>query len=212
MAQGTVRLAAVSGRTREERVRPMLPGGRSTGSKGCELGWSRDLRARIRQYLSFRIDPRSKFFPADHDADGTRMPGGRDPELRNSRFQWRSHAIAVAAIATVVCIGCKHRSENAHDAVYAEIEKNFISGDLSKASEQAQEAYRNFQSSDSEWASMFRIELAKVLIYQGKTGDALVLLELPLATHATIDAEVKRGIFLSISHARLPQLHQPAQT
>src|SRR6266851_2656246 len=93
MAEGTVRLATVGGRTREERVRPMLPGGRSTGSEGCELGWSRDLRARLRQYLSFRTDPRSRFFPADHDADRDGMYRRRNPELRHCRFKWISFSI-----------------------------------------------------------------------------------------------------------------------
>src|SRR5713226_6730084 len=107
MAEGTVRLAAVNGRTREERVRPMLPGGRSTGSKGCKLGWSRDLRARLRQYLSFRTDPRPRFFPADHDADRDGMYRGGKSQLRNRRFKWSWHTVVIGSILFLAGIGCK---------------------------------------------------------------------------------------------------------
>src|SRR5260370_5306382 len=202
MAEVTVRLAAVSGRTREERVRPMLPGGRSTGSKGCELGWSRDLRARIRQYLSFRTDPRSKFFPADHDADGTRMPGGRDPELRHCRFQWLSHSIAVKILVFLACIGCRREPQMRPDGVYAQIEKKLIAGELSNAREESKQAYEYFKSIRPDWAATFRVELGKVLIYQGESGDALALLQQPFPAQSSIESQVRRNIFLAIAQAR----------
>src|SRR6266702_2975143 len=212
MAQSTVRLAAVNGRTREERVRPMLPGGRSTGSKGCEFGWSRDLCTRLRQYLSFRTDPRPRFFPANHDADRDGMYRGRKPELRNRRFQWISRSIAIGSIVFLVCIGCRREPQITPDVVYRQIEKEFIAGELPKARQHSEEAYQHFKSSRPDWATAFRLELAKVLIYQGKSGDALLLLQQPFSTHSSVESEVRRKIFLSIAQARLGHLDQAEQT
>lgn len=96
--------------------------------------------------------------------------------------------------------------------MYEGIEKEFVSGDLPRAREQAEEASRHFQSSRPDWAASFRIELAKVLIYQGKSGDALPLLQQPLPSHSSIESQVRRKIFLSIAQARMGHLDQAEQT
>ena len=62
----------------------------------------------------------------------------------------------------------------------AGIEKEFISGDLSKAGQHSEETYKQFELSRPDWAATFRLELAKVLTYQGKNRDVLDLLEQPL--------------------------------
>jgi CHAT domain-containing protein/Flp pilus assembly protein TadD len=98
------------------------------------------------------------------------------------------------------------------DAVYDRIEKKFVSGELSQAQEQSEAAYQYFASSHPEWAAPFRLELAKVLIYQGKSDDALLLLQQPLPAHSKIEFEVRREIFLSIAQAWLGHLDQAEQT
>lgn len=100
-----------------------------------------------------------------------------------------------------MCIGC--RREPPPDAVYDEIEKKFISGELSKASEQSEKAYLRFEGSRPDWAATFRLELAKVLIYQGKSVDALELLQQPLPGSSQIESEVRQKTLLSIAQARV---------
>jgi CHAT domain-containing protein len=93
------------------------------------------------------------------------------------------------------------------DAVYGAVEREFISGNLIKAREESEEAYKRFQPSASEWAATFRVELAKVLIYQGESGPALALLQQPLPDSSTLDSQVRRKIFLSIAQASLGDLN-----
>jgi tetratricopeptide (TPR) repeat protein len=111
----------------------------------------------------------------------------------------------------LVCVGCKNPTQITPDAVFGQIEKEFIAGDLSKARQRSEEAYQHFQSSRPDWKAPFRLELAKILIYQGKSGDALTLLQRPLPTHSTIESEVRRNIFLSIAEARLSHLDEAEQ-
>jgi CHAT domain-containing protein len=114
--------------------------------------------------------------------------------------------IKVLAMGTAVLllfIGCKRESQMTPDAAYSRIEKEFITGELSKARQDSEEAYRHFGSSRPEWKAPFRLELAKVLIYQGKSGDALALLQQPLPDHPNIESKVRRNIFRSIGEAWL---------
>jgi CHAT domain-containing protein/Flp pilus assembly protein TadD len=87
--------------------------------------------------------------------------------------------------------------------VYLGIEKEFVSGELSKANQHSEEAYRRFESSRPDWAATFRLELAKVLIYQGKNRDALVILQQPLPAGSTVESEANRNIFRSIAEVGL---------
>jgi CHAT domain-containing protein/predicted negative regulator of RcsB-dependent stress response len=96
--------------------------------------------------------------------------------------------------------------------VYAGIEKDFVSGELSKAHQESEEAYRRFESSRPDWAAAFRIELSKVLIYQGESGTAMQLLQQPFPTQPHLEFQVRRNIFLSIAEAQLGHLDQAEQT
>ena len=90
--------------------------------------------------------------------------------------------------------------------MFGEVENKFIAGDLLHARDQSQEAYQRFEGSRPEWAAAFRIELGKVLIYQGKSGDALQLLQQPLPAQSNVESQVRRNIYLSIAEARLGHL------
>jgi CHAT domain-containing protein len=109
-------------------------------------------------------------------------------------------------------IGCKRETQAKPDVVFSEIEKKFIAGDLPHAREQSQEAYQRFEGSRPDWAAAFRIELGKVLIYQGENGAALTLLQQPLPVQSDLESQVKRNIYLSIAEARLGHLDQAEQT
>ncbi len=99
----------------------------------------------------------------------------------------------------------------APDAVYARIENELASGELTKAREEAKAASDFFALKQPEWATVFRIELGKVLIYQGESARALTLLQQPLRSSST-DSQVMRDIFLSIAEARLDHLDEAEQT
>ncbi len=96
--------------------------------------------------------------------------------------------------------------------MYAGIEKEFLSGELSQAQQHSEEAYRRFESSRPDWAVTFRLELAKVLIYQGKNHDALDLLQQHLPADSTLESEVSRKIFRSIAEASLGHLDDAEKT
>ena len=100
-------------------------------------------------------------------------------------------------------VGCKRETLAKPDVVFSEVEKKFIAGDLPHAREQAQEAYQRFKDSRPDWAAVFRIELGKVLIYQGQSGDALKVLQQPLPAQSNLEWQVRRNIFLSIAESRL---------
>jgi CHAT domain-containing protein/tetratricopeptide (TPR) repeat protein len=90
--------------------------------------------------------------------------------------------------------------------VYREIEDKFMSGDLGKANELSQQAYVRFESSRPDWGATFRLELAKVLIYQGKTPDAFELLQKALPEGSQIQLQVRQKILLSFVQPRLGHL------
>ena len=109
-------------------------------------------------------------------------------------------------------MGCKSQPQSSPETTYRKVEKEFLSGELSKAQEESQEAYQLFKSSRPEWAAIFRLELAKILIYQGKSAQALPLLQQLLPAQSNISSEVRRKILLSIAQDRLGHLDEAEQT
>jgi CHAT domain-containing protein/tetratricopeptide (TPR) repeat protein len=100
----------------------------------------------------------------------------------------------------------------APDAVYSRIENELISGELPKARSHAEEAYDFFALSRPDWAAAFRVELGKVLIYQGASGEALPLLQQPLPAQSSIELQVRRSIFLAFAQGRLGRFDQAEQS
>jgi CHAT domain-containing protein/Tfp pilus assembly protein PilF len=110
----------------------------------------------------------------------------------------------IGSVGALACVGCKRKPETVTaDAAYSAIEKEFASGNLSKARQLSEIGYQRFQSSSPSLTSTFRVELAKVLIYQGESGRALALLQPPLPSGSPLEIEVRRKILLSIAHAVL---------
>jgi CHAT domain-containing protein/Flp pilus assembly protein TadD len=95
--------------------------------------------------------------------------------------------------------------------LYEQIDREFATGELSKANELSRNAYIRFESTRPDWSAAFRLELAKILIYQGKSADALVLLEQPLPNGSQIHSEARQKILLSIAYARVGHLDQAEQ-
>lgn len=112
----------------------------------------------------------------------------------------------------VGCAGCQRQPKMAPEVVYSRIERYLVSGELVKAREQAKEAYESSLATRHDWEARFRVELAKVLIYQGESGGALSLLQQPLPESSNTESQVTRDIFLSIAEARLDHLDQAEET
>jgi len=104
--------------------------------------------------------------------------------------------------------GCKRESQATADSIYRQIEREFVSGDLPTALKDSQDACRRFEPSNSPSAADFRLESAKILIWQGNNKDASVLLQQMPAVSSDTRFEVRRKILLSIAQARLGQLGQ----
>jgi CHAT domain-containing protein len=138
------------------------------------------------------------------------MQQPRDDEHRKRRFQWKHFSVAVGSFVFLAALGCKHDSRMSPDAAYDQIEREFISGELAKAGEHSEQAYRNFAGSQPDVAAKFRVESAKVLIYQGRSAEALALLREPLPAQADIRTSVRQKIYLSIALIR-QQLRDQAE-
>ena len=108
--------------------------------------------------------------------------------------------------------GCKSQSLATPDESYKQIETEFVSGELSKARTHSEEMYKNLATNRPDLAVPFRIELAKILIYQGNGNDALPLLETPIHNPSNLEFEVRRKVFLSILQARQGHIDQAEQT
>jgi hypothetical protein len=111
-----------------------------------------------------------------------------------------------------MCVGCQRKAQATSNQIYEQIEREFLSGELSKAQTHSEEAYQRLEANQPDLAGPFRVELAKILIYQGKSSDALPLLESPISAHSNIEFEVRRKVFLSILQARLGHLDQAERT
>ncbi len=97
------------------------------------------------------------------------------------------------------------------DAIYQQVENEFLSGELSQARQHSEEAYRHFETSRPDQAAYFRLELAKVLIYQGRSEDALKLLEQPLPDHLSTEYGVRRNLYRALAYAWLGRLDEAGQ-
>jgi CHAT domain-containing protein/tetratricopeptide (TPR) repeat protein len=132
-------------------------------------------------------------------------------ERRRQRIQWLRLTVTIGSVALLVCVGCQRKAQATSDQIYDQIEREFVSGELSKARTHSEETYRRMEVNQPDLAVPFRVELAKILIYQGKDSDALPLLESPIRAHSNIEFEVRRKVFLSILQARLGHLNQAEQ-
>jgi CHAT domain-containing protein/Flp pilus assembly protein TadD len=107
--------------------------------------------------------------------------------------------------------GCKRNSQLTPAATYNKIDQEFIAGNLQAAREHAEEANQRF-ANDATWTTAFRLELAKILIWQGNNGDALLFLQQPLPSQTNLESQVRQKAFLAIAQARLGHLDQAGQT
>jgi CHAT domain-containing protein len=96
--------------------------------------------------------------------------------------------------------------------MYERIEREFNSGDLSKALEDSEETYRKLETSNIDKADIFCLETAKILIWQGDSKGAFTLLQQPLPGRGGAELDIRRKMLLSIAQARVGQLDQAEKT
>ncbi len=108
--------------------------------------------------------------------------------------------------------GCRSSSSPSLSApVSAEaIERTFVSGDLTKASQLAAEALKR-PTADGSRQSTLRVELAKIYVAQGKNPEAIDVLRSPLDPAASEDDRLRRHLVLAMSLARVGQIEQAEQ-
>ena len=112
---------------------------------------------------------------------------------------------------------CGQQRPPAASAVFDEVEGEFIAGNLSRASATAEQAVARLAATDPLWTSRFRLELAKIRLYQGKSSDVVELLQAQPATPALVHAAMleaapgtwpggpamERDLLLAVAYSRL---------
>ena len=125
-----------------------------------------------------------------------------------SKYLSRASFQSVAAIvfSLILTVGC--RSKNASnvkqspDSAYQGVEQQFISGDLVTAEQTAKATFHRFEG-EPIWNATFRIELAKIYIYQGETEKATTLLRQPFPKGIDPQLVIRQELLLAMAEARL---------
>lgn len=87
-------------------------------------------------------------------------------EMRGSR--------AVSLFLVLICLfACAHRVPQ---SAFDQAERTLQHGDITDAAKKAEEGYRDFHSVNTEWAWRFAILRARILHWQGRDDEVLVLL------------------------------------
>jgi len=96
---------------------------------------------------------------------------------------------------------CTGDAQLSPEALYRSIEQQFVSGDLAKAEAVSRDSASSNQANTPAWTAKFRLQRAKILIYQGHSEEAMTLLQPPLAAD---DAELSaaRASLLAIAYKR----------
>lgn len=97
--------------------------------------------------------------------------------------------------------------ESDPETLFRSIEQHFVSGQLALADAEASRAVPAGDEDGALWAAKFRVQRARVWVYQGRYRDALALLEPPLPAAASDQSlAITRNTLLSIAYRRTNQL------
>ncbi len=100
--------------------------------------------------------------------------------------------------------GCERPKPVSLEQEYRSIEQEFIAGDLARADAHVQPASAQAQRSSTLWATRFRLQQAKIELYQGRYQAALLLLQSPVPPELhDISLEITRGTLRSIAQRRV---------
>jgi CHAT domain-containing protein len=89
--------------------------------------------------------------------------------------QWKWHPIAITfLIALFWSTGCRRAGKPTPETEFLQVNELFLRGNLDAAQAKADQAIT--EQSRPEWAARFRVEDAKIRLYQGKSEEAIQLL------------------------------------
>ena len=130
--------------------------------------------------------------------------------------KWPNYALIFAGSLVLLGFSCQARVPRTLDQLFADIERRFVSGELASAEAEAKYSAVFIGRGTPEQAARFRLQQAKVRLYQGRTKQALALLAEPLGTMADKRGEsdrqaterlfVERDTLLAIAYAKLSDL------
>lgn len=123
------------------------------------------------------------------------------PESGNCRIE-----ILVLALA-ISCSGCGHLANS--QKAYEHARETYLRGDLTKARDEADAAYRRLASRDQEWAWKFRLLEAEILLDQGSSKEVLSLLETSLPVSlADSNLAIKQLTLRGSAYAQLDRFQE----
>jgi CHAT domain-containing protein len=98
----------------------------------------------------------------------------------------------------------------APETEFSRIEDLFLHGELDAAQAGAEQAMR--EASRPEWAARFRVEAAKIRLYQGRSDEAIQLLDGRSSQFANPNLTAERLTILSLAYARRGSPRQAAES
>jgi CHAT domain-containing protein/Tfp pilus assembly protein PilF len=101
--------------------------------------------------------------------------------------------------------GCRKKSQEvpSPDALYHEIDGQFVAGELLQAEHAAAAAEVSYAQTNPIWGARFRIELAKIRLYQGRSKDSIELLQRSLPSGVENSTLIEQNLLMSMAQARL---------
>jgi CHAT domain-containing protein len=111
----------------------------------------------------------------------------------------------------VAFFGCHPSPPQAPTAVYQNIHREFLRGDLGIALRESEKARKEFVGRNPDWEIKFRLLEAEILTYQGNSKNVILLLDDNHPSYPLdVDLEIRRQLLLSLAHTRLSQSQQSA--
>jgi CHAT domain-containing protein len=115
----------------------------------------------------------------------------------------------VALFAAATLTGCRAAPAADPAAIFQDIRRDFLHGNLDVAEQRAEQASMDFSAPSADWPMKFRLLQAEILTYQGRRSKALTLLNDPGVSYPLRgDIAIKRNLLCGLAHAKLGQEEQ----
>jgi CHAT domain-containing protein/predicted negative regulator of RcsB-dependent stress response len=120
--------------------------------------------------------------------------------------------VVVAILISFSLAGCSRRASLRPDQIYQDARNKFERGELVQALNAADHGYDKSQKSEPEWSSRFRVLKGEILVWQGKSKDALAVLEAPLPSSLDSDEIAVRRLVAQSLASTYIQKFEAAQS
>ena len=150
--------------------------------------------------------------PTDDASRGDGQPGWWNSEWRHGVLQRKYLTVAVIGSFLLLALQGHSGLRADPDRLYRSIEQHFVSGELAEADAESPSTFGVSEGADPLWAARFRLQQAKVWVYQGRYRDALTLLQPPLPVGLNEPSlAIMRSTLLSIAYRRTSDLTHATQ-